>query len=477
MARTHAGNWWLLVWMVLVCACGGGGGNPGVGVATVGAGTGTGSLVITLANLPAGVSASVKVSGPGTYSQEVFQPTTLSALVPGNYIVAASSVASGGTTYVPDMASQSVTVAANASANVTISYTVIMPTLALSEVASVDGAVFLGAPANDGRLFIVERSGRVLIVQDGALQATPFLDIRALTSSEGEGGLLSLAFDPDYAANGHFFIYYTDLGHNIVVERRTVSANRALADPASALTIVRIAHPVNLNHFGGLVSFGADGYLYLGSGDGGGAGDPPGNAQNLGVLLGKLLRLDVAGASAAAPYAIPAGNPFTGQAGKRAEIWAYGLRNPWRYAFDAGGLFIADVGQDRREEIDVVPTGQGGLNFGWNVMEGSLCYKPASCSQAGLTLPAFDYDHGAGCSITGGYVYRGKALPELAGHYFYSDYCAGFLKSIVVNGGKLAGQANWPVAATGGVVSFGRDADGELYLVAASGKIYKLVRA
>lgn len=354
--------------------------------------------------------------------------------------------------------------------------------LGLRQVAAgLDNPVFLTAPAGDKRQFIVERPGRIRILQDGLVQSVPFLDISARVSAAGEGGLLSMAFHPQYAQNGQYFIYYTDAARDIVVERRTVSANPNLSDPLAVREVIRIPHPGFSNHFGGLLAFGPDGYLYLGTGDGGSAGDPPRNAQNLGVLLGKLLRLDVNAAAAGAGYAIPQSNPFVGLAGRRAEIWAYGLRNPWRFAFDGALLYIADVGQDRREEVDINPVSQGGLNYGWNILEGSLCYNADSCASAGLAAPAFEYDHGAGgangCSITGGYVYRGAAIPELAGRYFYSDYCAGFLKSFIAAAGPgVTEQTDWNIPKQSAVVSFGRDAEGELYLVSASGTISKIVR-
>lgn len=303
-------------------------------------------------------------------------------------------------------------------------------------------------------------------------------DISARVLVAGEGGLLSMAFDPGFAANGRVYVYYTDAGQNIVVERFTVPANANVIDPASGLVIIRIPHPTFQNHFGGLVAFGPDGYLYIGTGDGGGAGDPPRNAQNLNVLLGKMLRLDVSAASTAQPYAIPPGNPYINQSARRGEIWASGLRNPWRYSFDGNQLYIADVGQDRREEIDVAVSTAGGLNYGWNITEGTLCYGAASCDLTGLTAPVFEYDHGGtACSITGGFVYRGAALPELAGHYFYSDYCAGFLKSGIVSGGALSSQRDWGLTGLGNIVSFGRDGQGELYLISATGKIYRIARA
>ncbi len=352
-----------------------------------------------------------------------------------------------------------------------------LPTLALRQVASgLVNPLFLTAPANDPRLFIVEQPGRVRIVKGGALLATPFLDISASIASGGERGLLSLAFDPRYAANGYFYVYFTDPQGNLAIQRYSVSAaNADQADPASALRILSIAHPSFGNHNGGLLAFGPDGQLYAGTGDGGGAGDPSGNGQNLAVLLGKLLRLDVSHASAAQPYAIPADNPFTNQAGRRGEIWAYGLRNPWRYAFDGGTLYIADVGQDLHEEVDVVSAAQGGLNFGWNLMEGNSCYASTSCNQAGLTLPVLDYDHSQGCSITGGYVYRGSALPALQGRYFYSDYCGGWLRSFSYRNGLPTDPISWPVDKIGPVLSFGQDAQKELYLLSSDGgKVYRI---
>jgi glucose/arabinose dehydrogenase len=218
--------------------------------------------------------------------------------------------------------------------------------------------------------------------------------------------------------------------------------------------------------------------LYLGTGDGGGAGDPSGNAQNLNTLLGKMLRLDVR----TLPYTVPAGNPFTGQAGRRGEIWAYGLRNPWRFAFDRGvtpaALYIADVGQDLYEEVNVVPSTSAGLNYGWNVMEGTHCYPSGdACSRADLVLPATMYSHtSGGCSITGGLVYRGAAIPEVRGHYFYSDYCAHFLVSIT--GSTSAGFEVhvWNVPDVGSIVSFGEDAAGELYMVSANGSVYQIAK-
>lgn len=353
--------------------------------------------------------------------------------------------------------------------------------LTLRQVASgLEFPVFLSAPDGDARLFIVERAGRIRVVENGSLLAAPFLDIESRTSTDGERGLLSLAFHPQYAANGFFFIYYTNLAGDIVIERMRVSAvNRNAADPVSSVIVLTIAHPVFSNHNGGLLSFGPDGLLYAGTGDGGGAGDPFGNAQNTNSLLGKLLRIDVD--SAAASYAIPPDNPFAGQAGRRGEIWAYGLRNPWRYAFDAAAnlLYIADVGQAQLEEVDIAPAGQGGINYGWNIMEGTQCFNSASCNQGGLTLPAFEYTHGVnganGCSITGGYVYRGSAIPALAGQYLFSDYCGGWLKSVRRTDGSVSAPLDWGIPQVGNITSFGQDGHKELYMLSETGSVYRIV--
>ena len=352
--------------------------------------------------------------------------------------------------------------------------------LALREVASgLSEPLLLTAPAGDTRRFLVERAGRIRILgSDGQLRATPFLDLSGLISTNGEGGLLSMAFHPAYAQNGRFYIYYTDKFGNIAIDQVRVSAsNPDLAERESLSRIITIPHPQYSNHYGGMLAFGPDGYLYAGTGDGGGSGDPAGNSQNLDSLLGKLLRLNV---DLMVPplYAVPPDNPFAGQDGKRGEIWAYGLRNPWRFAFDpaGGALYIADVGQDAREEVDVVSPTLKAANFGWNIMEGTACYNAATCNQQALVPPVFEYQHNSGCAITGGYVYRGAALPELAGRYLYSDYCKGFLKSFLYSGGAVSEATDWGIPDIGSVPAFGQDAQGELYLLAASGKVYQIVR-
>ncbi|SFG19842.1 hypothetical protein SAMN05518865_109157 [Duganella sp. CF458] len=356
--------------------------------------------------------------------------------------------------------------------------------LAVKEVASgLSTPLLLTAPTGDTRRFIVERSGRIrILASDGSLRATPFFDLTGLIGTDGEGGLLSMAFHPAYAQNGRFYVYYTDKFSNIAIDEVLVSAgNPDLADMTSLKRIITIPHPTYTNHYGGMLAFGADGYLYAGTGDGGGSGDPSGNAQNLDSLLGKLLRLKVD--NVVAPlYNVPADNPFVGQTGKRGEIWAYGLRNPWRFAFDAttAALYIADVGQGAKEEVDVVPASLKPANYGWNIMEGTSCYNAASCSQQGLVLPVFEYDHGAnsvnGCSITGGFVYRGTALPELAGRYLYSDYCKGFLKSFLYTNNAVSEAKDWAVGDIGKVPGFGQDAAGELYMLSEAGKVYQIIR-
>lgn len=483
MLVKRAQMWMLLLLGMLLAACGGGGGSPGeTGVVPQPPAT-TGALAVTVSGLPAGVNAALRVTGPNNFTQDLTQTQTLSNLAPGSYNLTAAAVTSGGTTYTPTPATQGAVVSAGATASAAVSYGGASSTLSLgvTRVAELESPTHLAAPPGDARLFVTERPGRVRIIQNGNVLSAPFLDISARVATAGEGGLLSLAFDPQFARNGYVYLYYTDAQRDIVVERFTASANPNLADATSGLVIIRVPHPGFTNHFGGQLAFGPDGYLYLAPGDGGGAGDPQRNGQNFTSLLGKLLRLDVANASAAQPYAIPPDNPYIAMSSRRGEIWAAGLRNPWRFSFDGGQLYLPDVGQDQREEVNIVGASQGGLNFGWNIMEGTLCFNASSCDRSGLTLPAFEYEHGSnnanGCSITGGHVYRGRALPELAGHYFYSDFCGGWLKSFVAGAGGITQQRDWNLQGVRQVVSFGRDAEGELYLLSAAGGIYKIGRA
>ena len=353
------------------------------------------------------------------------------------------------------------------------------PELAL--VGTFASPTYLTSPPGDAeRLFVVEQGGRIRIVRNGAVLPTAFLDLTSLVLSGGERGLLSMAFAPDYASTGRFYVYYTartPTGQLVIAEYRR-STNPDVADPASARPVLTIPHPVS-NHNGGQLQFGPDGFLYIGTGDGGGGGDPDGNGQNLETLLGKLLRINPVGA----PYAIPADNPFVGQAG-RDEIWSYGLRNPWRFSFDrqTGDLVIGDVGQGSWEEIDFVPTGAGrgrGANFGWGCWEGRHVYAPnmgrPDCSPlpTNHVPPVSEYSHARGCSITGGYVVRDPALAPLAGRYVYGDVCTAPVWSVVlgVPDGRDDRQTGLSVPS---LYSFGEDACGRVYALSGSGPVYRL---
>lgn len=326
--------------------------------------------------------------------------------------------------------------------------------------------------AGDGRLFVVEKPGVIRILRAGQLDPEPFLDLRdRVGSGSSEQGLLGLAFHPRFAETGALFVNYTDGAGDTVIARFTASGERA--DPASATVLLRIPQPF-ANHNGGSMAFGPDAYLYIGTGDGGSAGDPLGNGQSLNTLLGKLLRLDVDGGE---PYAIPADNPFAGNGDAYPEIWAFGLRNPWRFAFDhqTGDLYVGDVGQNQWEEIDVLPAGTpGGANFGWNVREGLHAY--ADNGTSGFVDPVAEYGHDQGCSVTGGKVVRDAALPEWQGTYLYGDFCSGRVWGLrrPADGAWLNGL----LFETGmGISAFGEDAAGQVYLLDYGGAIYRLAPA
>ncbi len=332
-----------------------------------------------------------------------------------------------------------------------------------------------------GRLFITEKTGFIRILQDGQLLGEPFLDVSALITpdAQAEQGLLGLAFHPDYQTNGLFFIYYSNANTkdggaaDTVVVRYKVSGDPNKADPASAKIILTIEQPF-WNHNGGHLAFGPDGYLYIGTGDGGDGGDPQENAENLTKLLGKILRLDVN----AETYIVPATNPFSPESGAATEIWAYGLRNPWKFSFDrkTGDLYIADVGQELYEEVNVQSaSSKGGENYGWNQMEGMHCYEPADCDKSQYVWPVYEYAHGDdGVSVTGGFVYRGTQLPELDGAYIYADFASGkiwtlrFTEGVWLN--ELLEQSTLLVS------SFGEDEAGEVYLMDFNGGLYKLTK-
>jgi len=332
--------------------------------------------------------------------------------------------------------------------------------------------------AGDERLFVTEKAGIIKILNtDGSVNATPFLDINSIVINPGgnydEKGLLGLAFHPDYSNNGYFYVNYINNSGDTQISRFSVSSgDQNLADPNSELELISITQPFG-NHNGGCMQFGPDGYLYIGMGDGGSAGDPGDRAQNLNLLLGKMLRIDIDNTSGGNNYAIPADNPFVGDPNALDEIWSYGLRNPWRFSFDydTNNLWIADVGQGSIEEINREAEGDGGLNYGWRCYEGSQAYNTTGCpNQSELTFPIAEYTHSGGnCSISGGYVYRGTMYSDIAGLYFYADFCSGEIGTVdysdnQINYGSYSGS--W--------VSFGEDVYNELYIVDNFGSIYKI---
>ena len=336
------------------------------------------------------------------------------------------------------------------------------------------------APDGSERWFVTEQSGRILVFEDreDAAEATLFLDIRDRVNAGGnEEGLLGLAFAPDFASTGAFYVNYTAQGpRRTVVSRFVAPPPRTAADAASESIILEVAQPFS-NHNGGQTAFGPDGFLYVSLGDGGSRLDPMNNGQNAGVLLGKLLRIDVAGASPGRAYRVPSDNPFVGQGGAREEIWALGLRNPWRFSWDAatGDLWLADVGQNAREEIDLIVKGG---NYGWRIREGSqwLAGPNAQCDRTGLIDPVFDYATGANCSVTGGFVYRGATITALQGAYVYGDYCSGRIWALRYDGDEVTVQAEL-IDGDVRISSFAAGRDGELYALehAGQGRIFRLV--
>jgi glucose/arabinose dehydrogenase len=347
--------------------------------------------------------------------------------------------------------------------------------IALETVASgLDAPVHLTSPPGDERLFVVEQEGRIRIIEEDTLVQVPFLDIAARVDAGGERGLLGLAFHPDYAINGRLFVNFTS-GGATRIEELNVTPDPYRASPDPVRTLLVIDQPAG-NHNGGLLAFGPDGYLWIGMGDGGGAGDRYANGQDPTTLLGAMLRVDV---DSGDPYAIPEGNPFADGVSGAPEVWAYGLRNPWRWAFDTGTglLWIADVGQGRWEEINARPVDEAGINYGWNIMEGAHCYEASDCATTGLTLPVHEYSHSDGCSITGGFVYRGEAIPPLVGRYLYADYCEGWIRSLRLEGGVAVDIVDHGVGSIGTILSFGMDDANELYVLTGAGTVYRIVGA
>jgi glucose/arabinose dehydrogenase len=368
-----------------------------------------------------------------------------------------------------------------------------VPELVLTEIATgLERPIFVTQPPGDARLFVVEKPGRIRLIKDGALVADPFLTVPGVSERGGEMGLLGLAFHPDYSENGRFYVYYSTLqggsAHiSRIAEYRASADNADLADAASERVLLEVSQPQD-NHNGGHLELGRDGYLYIGLGDGGGGGDqhgPMGNGQNLETLLGKILRIDVNGTGAGpnATYGIPSGNIQS--AGALPEIWSYGLRNPWRYSFDActGDMYIGDVGQNEIEEVDFEPAATSGRNYGWRLMEGEDCFNPDTGCNAqtqNLVLPVATYDHDIGQSITGGYVYRGPAIPNLRGTYLYADYqSARFFALRMADGAVAQPQTEITDSINPGgniesISSFGQDSAGELYVVSFGGSVYRI---
>jgi glucose/arabinose dehydrogenase len=341
-----------------------------------------------------------------------------------------------------------------------------------------DSPVFVtNAHDGSGRLFVVEQTGKIKVVQNGVVRPTPFLDISDLVSKGTEQGLLGLAFHPSYKTNGYFFVDFTGLTGATVIYRYKVSpTDPNVALRSSATKILIISQPY-ANHNGGMIAFGRDGDLYIGMGDGGSSGDPGNRAQSIGTMLGKILRININGSLGTRHYLMPAGNPYIGRTGLD-EIWSRGLRNPWRFSFDrlTGDLWIGDVGQARFEEIDRSLAPSSGLspgrnlNYGWRIMEGAHCYSPPTgCNRTGLVMPVVEYNHTEGCAVTGGYVYRGSQVPAIGGHYVFGDFCSGKIWMIPRTGGLKGLLFDTSMQ----ISSFGEDESGELYVVDHAGAIYK----
>lgn len=335
------------------------------------------------------------------------------------------------------------------------------PIRVVDAISGVGLPTHVAAVPGGGRLWVVEQRGRIRVARNGVVAEAPVLDITSRVSCCGERGLFSIAFPPGFNTKRYFYVNYTNLAGNTVVSRFRLTGDDT-ADPASETLVLGVDQPF-ANHNGGHIAFGPDGFLYIGMGDGGGGGDPMGNAQNLNALLGKILRIDVE--SGTQPYAVPPSNPFVGRAGARGEVWSYGWRNPWRFTWDraTSDLYIADVGQAQWEEVNFEPAGsRGGGNYGWNIMEGAHCFGAASCNMQGLVQPVAEYNHDQGCSVTGGFVYRGRRYPALRGIYFYGDYCNGNIWGLrrAATGWESQMLLNTNLSIT----SFGEDEDGELYI-------------
>ena len=356
----------------------------------------------------------------------------------------------------------------------------------LHPVATFNNPTFVTAPVTDStRIFITERGGRIRIVRNDVVLAGSFLDLTGRISASDENGLYSMAFHPQYVTNRMFFLFFTNLDGDIRVVRYVGTTNPDSANPVAVDTIFAVPHPVagfSLpfgNHHGGQLQFGPDGMLYVSIGDGGCCGDPQQNGQRHHTMNGKIHRINVDGATG---YVVPPDNPFVADTSFPPETWAWGFRNPWRFSFDrqTGDLYIGEVGQDTWEEVDVAaaPSRGKGLNYGWSTMEGLHCSGGGSCDQTGLTLPVVEYQHVGGlCDVQGGYVYRGLRVTQLTGYYLYIDYCTGAVVGFKYVGGAATAARSWTteISPGAGVVSWGEDARGELYLMTYGGTVYRIV--
>jgi len=360
-------------------------------------------------------------------------------------------------------------------------------TPALQPVATFTNPTFVTAPVADStRIFVTERAGRIRIVKNGVLLPGPFLNLVGQISASDEDGLFSMAFHPQYATNHMFFVFFTNLNHDIRIVRYVGTTNADSANPTAVDTVLAVPHPTGSpyplgfgNHHGGQLQFGPDGMLYVSLGDGGCCGDPEQNGQRHHTMNGKIHRINVNGATG---YTVPADNPFVADTSFPPETWAWGFRNPWRFSFDrqTGDLYIGDVGQDLWEELDVAPAPNRGkgLNYGWSIMEGTHCYNAPACSTTGFTPPVIEYHHGPECDVNGGYVYRGTQVTQLTGYYLYADYCSGRVGSFKYAGGAATQQRNWTdlTPTDPQIVSFGEDARGELYLMTyGTGTVYRII--
>lgn len=345
-----------------------------------------------------------------------------------------------------------------------------VPRLRLERITdSLVEPVAVASRAGDDRLYVAERVGRIMVIDGDTI--VPFFDLRDIVfSTISEQGFLGFAFD---AEGDRLFVLYTDESFDIQVAAYAVDGDEVIIDSATPILTVEQPH---IYHQGGGMAFGPDGYLWIGLGDGGKVGDPDGQGQNTATMLGSMVRLDV---DAAVPYAVPPDNPFVGTEGSAPEVWAYGLRNPWRFTFDGGFVYIADVGQFEYEEINVVPIDAAGSNFGWSIREGDACFEAEECDSQGLVAPTFVIPHQRACAVIGGPVYRGSRLPALEGHYFYADYCVGWVRSLIFDGTGVIAEYDWEadLGRVGQITTFGVDADGEVLVATQEGGLYRIVAA